>query len=258
LEEEIGTSLVDRHSRGVSLTAAGKRFLERASSVIEELRRAQEECDQLRGELKGRITVGLSPSAQVGLLAIAYPRFAREQPNVSVQIIESLFPKISSMLYDGSMDFYVGPCSDQLDRHLQIDLWWKSERIVVARKGHPLAGAKSLKDLVDCEWLTMGLREHYEDEFKEVFTAHGLPSPAHVTLVTSFFTALILLNSTDLLFILPRLCVKSFPFNESIVEIRVKETIGGPDIVLVRKSGSPLTPVAEVFSEHLLRAARGI
>ena len=60
LERELGVVLFERKGTGVQLTPMGSVFLRRASAVRNELRLAQEELDQLRGETHGRLTVALS------------------------------------------------------------------------------------------------------------------------------------------------------------------------------------------------------
>ena len=52
LESELGTALFDRHRRGMTLTAAGSKFLQRA-------RRIQQEYEQGRAELKYLVDAGI-------------------------------------------------------------------------------------------------------------------------------------------------------------------------------------------------------
>src|SRR5271166_5381517 len=57
LEQELGTALFERHSRGVMLTAAGRRLLPyttRVSHLIADARRAVDDA----GTPKGQLTVG--------------------------------------------------------------------------------------------------------------------------------------------------------------------------------------------------------
>jgi DNA-binding transcriptional LysR family regulator len=250
LEEEVGSSLVERHSQGVSLTECGKRFLVRATSVLEELRRAQEDATQSQGKLTGHLTLGLSPVAQVVLLPHMFSGFICANPDVRLQIIEGYFPSIRSRLDDGSMDFYVGPCPESAGREFQMTRLWKSERCVVARRGHRLAGCTSLKDLVGCDWQICGIRKNLDDEIAEVFVPHGLPTPNHITIISSLFTSLVLLYSTDLLLVVPKFCMSS-PLFKEFVMIPLQESIGGPDIVQIHRTGMPLSLIAERFSSAL-------
>jgi LysR family transcriptional regulator of abg operon len=257
LEHEVGASLVERHARGISLTDTGERFLVRATSVLEDLRRAQEEAAQLKGQLTGTLSIGLSPVAQVILLPRVFSSFSSANPDVRLHIVEGFFPTVRSKLNDGSLDFYVGPDPDRrpgpefIVKHL-----WKSERIVAARRGHPLAKCSKLKELANCNWQVVGISEKHDDEISNIFTSHGIPLPTHSTIVTSLFTSLVLLNSTDALLVLPKLCLSSPLFKDAVIALPLKEAISGPDIVQIRRTGTPLTPIAERFSEAIDRAVR--
>ena len=50
-------------------------------------------------------------------------------------------------LLDGQLDFYVGSAPEKLPRTLRRELYFKNERVIIARNGHPLRGARSLAQL---------------------------------------------------------------------------------------------------------------
>src|ERR1700730_8219103 len=60
LENELGNALFERHSKGVSLTPIGERFVRRIEGIQAEVRRAREEVTQWSGDHVGEIAVGLS------------------------------------------------------------------------------------------------------------------------------------------------------------------------------------------------------
>ncbi len=83
LEDEIGVDLLRRSSRGVTLTAEGKLFLE---EVRELLRRADESVEKVRALARGEfgeLHVGYAPAPSVEILpptlaAFRFPRFGRQ------------------------------------------------------------------------------------------------------------------------------------------------------------------------------------
>lgn len=85
LEEELGTTLFERHSRGVSLTSAGKRLLPYASQserLMAEARRAVEDGP----EPQGTLSLGsLETTAAIRLTPILVA-YARECPQVDVTL----------------------------------------------------------------------------------------------------------------------------------------------------------------------------
>lgn len=256
LEEELGVPLFERHTRGVVLTPAGEKYLVRAQVASESLRRGYEEARQYHGDDTGTVAVSLSSAAVLGLLPFAYPQFRKAWPAISVRFVEGQFPTIEPRLRDGELDFYVGPRPKrELDKGYVIQHLADNERVVMARKGHPQAGAKSLAELVDAEWLIAGLRDRVEEEFEEVFSAWGLPSPAVRTRAESMLVLAVLLATTDSLVFVPRVWASNPLFNSSLQEITVSETLAAPEIVQMHSLQFPLTPAAEHLALLLQRAA---
>lgn len=254
LERELNASLVERHARGVVLTDVGKRFLIRAHSAMEEVRRAGEEVAQLTGATAGNVSIALSTAPMLALVPSAVRSFRQSHPDVHVRMIEGVFPTVESRVLDGDLDFYLGPAPAHLPRELRSELYFKNERVVVARKQHPLLGARSLKQLIDSDWILTGLRERTEQEFEELFSAYQLPTPRAMMRVESTLGLLSVIGSTDSLALLPRQWTDSPMFKAVLEPIPVAEKLMAPDIVLIARAGVPLTPVAEQFAVLLLRA----
>lgn len=255
LERELNASLVERHARGVVLTEVGKRFLLRAHSAMEEIRRAGEEVAQLGGLSLGSVSVALSTAPMLALLPSAAGSFRASHPQVHLRLIEGAFPTVETRLLDGDLDFYIGPAPQSLPRAFRSELYFKNERVVVARLNHPLAKARSLKQLTGSDWLLTGLRERVEQEFEELFSAYKLPTPQAMMRVESTLGMLSIITSTDCLALLPRQWTDSPLFKGALLPIPVKEKLLAPDIVLIARAGVPLTPVAEQFAVLLQRAA---
>ena len=108
LERELNASLFLRETTGMVLTAMGRRFHVRASNIIHEARRAQDEISQHRGDDRGTVVVALSIMPHVGMLPHALKAFRERYPGVRLQIIEGLFPDVEGLLREGTVDFYLG------------------------------------------------------------------------------------------------------------------------------------------------------
>ncbi len=255
LEQDLGTRLLERHARGVELTAAGRLFLVRAHAAMEEVRRGREELRQTGGAMEGAVTAGLSGMAMLALAPAAYEQFRRACPLVRLRLIEGPFPPLAPRLHDGSMDFYLGPRPERIDRkQFRVETWFANLRRVVVRRGHRLAGATRLDELLGADWLLTGLRERAEAELEELFEAHGLPVPPLRTRIDSISGVLSLLANTDAVALLPRQCVEAPMFRAVVQAVTLRETLGAPDIVLIHRAALPLTPAAEALASCLRRA----
>src|SRR6188768_461312 len=155
LERELGVPLFERKSRGVTLTPMGELFMHRANAVRSELRRAREEIDQVRGRFHGHVSVCLSTVAHIALLPYALPQFRARYPDVHLDITEGLYPNVEPLLRTGIVDCYVGPPPrDPPGSELIVEKLFDNTRVILGRKGHPLGHARSLRGLIDAEWLS--------------------------------------------------------------------------------------------------------
>ena len=255
LEKELGVHVFERTAKGVRLTPIGQTFLRRAYIVSTELKTAKEEIDQLRGCAHGTVTVCMSSVPHLALLPNVLGPFRRQFPTVQLHIIDTSFPIIESKLLDGRVDVYVGPVAAKLSRELQMEKLFDNTRVIMGRKGHPLAGARSLRELADAEWITTSITSKAEEELGPLFAEHDLPPPHLAMQAQSGQTFLISMVYSDLLMMLPVQWVKFPLWRDVLQQIEVKEALPAPPIHIVRRAGMPLTPAAEYFCDMVRRAA---
>ncbi|MBI5717189.1 MAG: LysR family transcriptional regulator [Burkholderiales bacterium] len=259
LEKELGGALFLRETKGMTLTPMGRRFHVRASAIVHEARRAVEEIAQQGGDDSGSVVVALSIMPHVGMLPRALPEFRRRYPKVRMHLIEGLFPDVEHALRDGSIDFYLGaapraaPAPGLVSRTVLENM-----RAVVGRKGHPLAGARSLKALKDAEWAVTAVDYAVDDDLVRLFAGHGMEAPRVLLRARSAMSILVALAHSDLLAMLPVQWAE-FPMTRDALQVvHVRESLPAPKIVLIRRPDLPLTPAAEFFSDVLVREARAV
>lgn len=256
LEKELGVPLLERHGKGVSLNVYGQSFVVRARSILQDVERGRQEIEQLKGKGEGKVSAGLSSAVFLSLVPEVYQAFRKSFPDALLSLTEGLFPSLEPQLKNGSLDFYIGPKPPgELDKSYTQQLLFRNKRSVVCRHGHPLAHARSLRELISAQWIMTGVRYPVEIEFEEQFAVHGLPAPKSVTETLTTLPVVALLTSTDALAFLPQQWITSKIFKGSLQEIPVVEALDGPDIVLVRRSALPLTPLAEKLTTLFERAS---
>jgi LysR family transcriptional regulator, regulator of abg operon len=254
LEQELGTPLFERKARGMTLTPMGHVFLPRAQAILAEIRRAQEEVQQHQGGSSGSVAAGLSIVPHISMLGGTLKPFYARYRDIRLHLLEGLYPTLESGLKDGSLDVYIGPPPEYpLPAELTQEVLFENTRTVLGRKGHPLAKAKSLKDLVDAEWATTSITQRAEDEFSDLFTQYNLPPPRLALRSQSALTLMVSLASTDLLAMAP-VQWTDFPLiGQTLATIPVREPLPAPPIVVIRRAGLPLTPAAEFFVDLIRR-----
>jgi LysR family transcriptional regulator, regulator of abg operon len=257
IERELGVALFERQAKGMVPTPMGELFVRRAKAVQGELLRARDEIDQLRGQTTGRVSVGLSTVSHIALLPRALDTFRGRYPEVFLDFAEGLLPTMETALKDGNLDFYVGPLPEtQLPKEFAVEKLFDNERVVLARKNHPLAHATSLRELVDADWITTSITVQHNAELGPLFERHGLPAPKIRMLAHSALTMIVAAASSDLLTMLPKQWCE-FPWTSALLQvIAVKDVLPAPAMHIVRRARLPLTPAAEYLCDLLRRAAR--
>ena len=157
LEHELGVALFERHARGAVPTRIGEALVLRARSATAELARARDEVDQLRGLTHGCVRVALSMVPHLAFMPSTLNPFRMRFPDVTLDIIDAVFATVATRMGDGTIDCYIGPPPDDLPDGLVSEKLFDNQRVIVGRKNHPLANAKSLADLGAAEWITTAI-----------------------------------------------------------------------------------------------------
>ncbi len=245
LEDELGLELFERRARGMVPTAAGEAFLARAEVAWHELERARGDALQVASRSAGSIAVGIGAAPSLIGLARAMRTFRRDNPGVWVRIVNGNFPTVLPELRSGALDFSIGPRPGiDLGDEFVVETLLPGRAAVVARRGHPLAGARSLAELLEMDWILTSGTGMARAEFERFFTAHGL-RPPRPAVDCEYVTALLaLLAGSDMLALLPRPWVESDVTRDLLVSIEVREPLVSADVCVVRRSRPPLTHAA--------------
>ena len=141
LEEAVGTTLLDRSSRSVALTRAGRRLMQEAGKALVQLDRAVQEAGQSARPGAALLRVGFINAAEVAMRP-AIERW-RRQLRCEVQLFWLSSARQVGLLRRGALDlgFLRPPAS-----HASLDVTvLRHEGVVCAMPAaHRLAGAASL------------------------------------------------------------------------------------------------------------------
>lgn len=106
LEHELGVRLLERTPRRVALTDAGAVLLPQARATLDAAQAARDVVDEVRGGLRGSLTVGTLSSVTVVDLPSLLGRFHADHPDVSVRlrVSPSGSAGLAKWLQDGELD----------------------------------------------------------------------------------------------------------------------------------------------------------
>ncbi len=256
LEKDLGATLFIRQSSGVTLTPMGELFLRRARSIESEIQRARDEIGQFQGESVGHLRVCLSSGCHVALLPDVLKPFRQRYGGVELSVSEGLFSSAEGALKEGVLDCYVGPLSEErLSGDIRVEKLFDNERVVMARKDHPLAGAVALADLAGAEWIGTPVTVRSDAELGPLFEKYNLPRPRITVHAGSALSMITLAAYSDLLTMLPIQWTRSAATENLLQRIHIREFLPAASFYIASKAALPLTPAAEYFCDLMRRAA---
>jgi len=183
LEAEIGTALFERHSRGMTLTGAGRRLLPYAQRLAALSREAVLAARE-DGEPKGPLSIGSMETTAAVRLPSLLAEFHRRFPAVQLSLRTAPTADLVAAVLDGSLDgaFVAGPIAHaeltgvtafQEELVLVTARRWAS--LAALRAGTPESGPTALVFRTGCS---------YRQRLEQLLTEFGWPSAARFELGT--------------------------------------------------------------------------
>jgi DNA-binding transcriptional LysR family regulator len=256
LEQELSVQLLVRTTRGSSPTGFGRAFYRRARLVAGEIGKARAEIDQLRGTMAGEVAFSVAPAATIRLVPEAVREFRRAYPAVRLRIFDGPLPAAIAQLRAGETEFAVASLTRHWPRReFRLERLFEYETVVAARRGHPLAGARSLKELREADWAHAGAQASVGVFAEATFAPSGLEPPRPALECGSFAALIAMVATNDVLALLPRPFVELPALRNLLVRVPVREPGARTAIGLVQRADSALTPAAEALASELQRVA---
>jgi LysR family transcriptional regulator, regulator of abg operon len=257
LEAEFGTSLVLRTPKGARLAPAGELLAARAATIVREIERAREDLAWHTRHAAAQVSLGLSPAAAILLAPGALARFAARWPQVRLRVVDALVPRALTQVRAGELDFAIGPLPlEGAGRDLLVQALFDSEDVIAARRGHRMARAKRLAELVDAAWVLTGPAGGPGDPASLGFEALGLQRPEVKLECESFSTLLALMPSRDLVGIMPRGFFERYAGRMDLLELPIDDPLPTVSIHAVARADSPLTLPAQRLLDAFVQEAR--
>ncbi len=104
LEDELGSPLLVRHSRGVEPTEAGLALLKHANVILRQVELARQEVIDLAGPPRGSLSLGVTPTASALLATRIVQECSAAFPGIALTLVEGLSEDVMKWLDEGRVD----------------------------------------------------------------------------------------------------------------------------------------------------------
>lgn len=259
IEQEAGRALFERTPRGMVATRLCRELARAVRLAFAEFDQAEAELAAFDGREVGRIVVGSLPLARSVLLPEAIARFRAARPKQCLTIVDGPYDALLAGLRQGDIDVIIGalrtppPVEDITQEPLLVD-----RLAILARPGHPLAGAGAIAPAVLARqsWAVPRRGTPAREQFDALFSGLGLPAPDSVVECGSILFMRELLARTDLLG-----CISGGQAEAEVEKgllVRLATGIDWPGrmIGLTFRAGWVPTRAQALLLDHLRAAAR--
>jgi len=178
LEDDLGTRLMARTTRSVTLTADGAVLLKEARVLLAQ---ADALADRFRNSSRRQaatVRLGAIDSAAAGLVPMLLHDFRERSPDVTVQLIEDKTIRLLPRLLSGRLDLAIVRPPENPDRRLEFLFLLHETAVVAVSDRHPLATRKRLTvaDLAEQRLIVPERRSrpHSHDLTVKLFAEAGL------------------------------------------------------------------------------------
>jgi len=207
LESELGTVLLERKARGVSLTASGEVLFARAASM----RRVwQSACEELRATSSADLDIfriGAGPAYHPVIVPRLACRLITEFKDTRIEmdtgVNDSEMPRLIAGEIDLMLGAFDGPLPEGLERRFLLDI----ETAVYVRSEHPLTRLRSVDAaaLGDARWLVYKKDDMVHARINAYLAAAGCPDARIVVQVGALGSGFEIVAGSDLLMSAPLL-----------------------------------------------------
>lgn len=170
LEDELGVKLLNRHSKTVTPTSAGRLFYEHAKRILEQYKKMEDDVYAIVQKIKGTLYIGASTTAATYLLPQVFYSFSKSYPEVYIELSVSNNEGIINDLSEGKIDIGIVEGNIRSSTAF-LEEFAEDEIVIIASEDNPLTREKSLtsRDLLSQPFIMpetgSGTREFIEEFF---------------------------------------------------------------------------------------------
>ncbi len=252
LEQEIGVKLLERTSRRVVVTEAGKEAARRAQELLQGRRDLLDAVRPCNSGLPMTVRAGAIPTVAPFIFARLQTRFHERYPETTLQFDEDVTELLVPAVAGGQVDAAILATAPEDSLIEELDLF-DEPFLLATPTGHPLAEQRAITPVDITPYRLLQLKHtHCLQEQVINFCSNHKLSTTHLPTASSIATLLVLVQAGVGLTLIPQMAVRSA---ESLPGIRCLPLSPAPTRkirVIYRKTSTVGRRLAEAVRTSLV------
>jgi DNA-binding transcriptional LysR family regulator len=246
LESDLGAALLDRNSKGVIPTEAGRLLYDYARRLLDLRDETTQALRQLDALAAGRLVIGANEQTVTYLLPWL-ERFIRKYPAVHVEVKRCRASDVPAEILRHSVELGVISFAPPETGLRSLTIATDAVALVTA-PNHPLAGrtSVSIRELGQETFIAHNVISRYRLQVVEAFARHR--TPLRITVELPSLEAIKRMVEAGIgVSLLPRLCVAAEVARGQLAAVPVREMRLARKLRVVYQYSSPLSRAAQAF-----------
>ncbi|TDL93475.1 LysR family transcriptional regulator [Stutzerimonas stutzeri ATCC 17588 = LMG 11199] len=251
LEGQLDVSLLYRQPKGVELTPAGHALLHHARNLLDNLQQLDADLSEFSQGVKGHVRIHANTSAVIEFLPEDLSAFARQHPEVKIDLEERVSSDTLRALREGLTDIgiFAGymPAED-----LQVFPYREDRLVLVTPREHPLAGREciALREAAGFDFI--GLQQDASLHALLQQSAQQMGTPLRLRIQVRSFEAICRMIHTGMgIGVLPEQVVRNYLPALDVAMVPLTDVWARRELKLGVRNLESLSVTARQMLEHL-------
>lgn len=255
LEAAVGTVLFERHSRGVTLTVAGKAMQGHAQRILGDVDHLAADLSNYANGIIGVVRLWANTSAITQFLPDDLKSFAGDNPSIRVDLEEEDSSEVVLATYDGRADF--GIFADRTPAPgLQVMNYRRDHLVLVVPRGHALSRRRHVRfeEVIGYDIVSLPARTSLAQRLQ--FEADALGRNLKLRIQVRSFDAMCKMVAAGMgLAILPRDAVQSLVRAMDLRLITLDNDWAERQLLIGMRDAGAIPRPARLLIDHLCESA---
>ena len=256
LEQTLGVQVVNRSTRKVALSEAGREFYPLATKILQDLDGALDTMADLKALKRGVVRIAAPQLMSCSVLPQVIAGFKQQCPDVTVRLFDCLVESVLGKVHSGEVDFGIGP-EREPSADIEAQTLFELPFVVVFPKGHPLEKKKKVRWNEALRFPLIALQGEYTQRLRVDLHAALSDQSLQPSNEVSFMTTALAMVSAGLG------VTTCLPYANTLIKLHQLQSRPLVDPVVRRKffvftrRDRPLSPAAKRFAAYLFEHVAG-